>query len=51
MLTNDFIFYYEKGFRANKLGIPAGIFSSKAFLKMSKVITMEKFQKSWRWRP
>nr|WP_321223302.1 imelysin family protein [uncultured Psychroserpens sp.] len=27
-LTNDFIFYYEKGLRANKFGIPAGVFSS-----------------------
>ena len=27
-LTNDFIYYYEKGFRANKFGIPAGRFSS-----------------------
>ena len=26
-LVNDFIFYYEKGLRANKIGIPAGIFS------------------------
>jgi len=26
-ITNDFIFYFEKGFRANKFGIPAGIFS------------------------
>ena len=25
--TNDFIYYYEKGFRANKIGIPAGVFS------------------------
>ncbi|EDP96284.1 imelysin family protein [Kordia algicida OT-1] len=25
---NDFIFYYEKGLRANKIGIPAGNFSS-----------------------
>lgn len=25
--VNDFIFYYEKGFRANKFGIPAGNFS------------------------
>jgi len=25
---NDFIFYYEKGLRANKFGIPAGNFSS-----------------------
>ncbi|WGH76370.1 imelysin family protein [Tenacibaculum tangerinum] len=27
-LVNDFIFYYEKGVRANKFGIPAGNFSS-----------------------
>ena len=26
-LTNDFIYYYEKGFRAHKIGIPAGVFS------------------------
>jgi predicted lipoprotein len=26
-LINDFIFYYEKGLRANKVGIPAGVFS------------------------
>ena len=28
-LTNDFIFYYEKGLRANKIGIPAGVFSTE----------------------
>ena len=27
-ITNDFIYYYEKGFRANKFGIPVGIFSN-----------------------
>jgi predicted lipoprotein len=27
-LINDYIFYYEKGLRANKFGIPAGIFSA-----------------------
>jgi len=27
-LINDYIFYYEKGLRANKIGIPAGIFSA-----------------------
>ena len=26
--TNDFMFYYEKGLRANKIGIPAGVFST-----------------------
>ena len=26
-LTNDYIFFYEKGLRANKIGIPAGVFS------------------------
>lgn len=29
-IVNDFIFYYEKGLRANKVGIPAGVFSSSA---------------------
>ena len=28
-VINDFIFYFEKGFRANKVGIPAGVFSDK----------------------
>ncbi|WP_322962763.1 imelysin family protein [Psychroflexus curvus] len=27
LVVNDFIYYYEKGFRANKFGIPAGVFS------------------------
>ncbi len=27
-LVNDFIYYYEKGLRANKVGIPAGNFSA-----------------------
>ena len=27
-IVNDFIFYYEKGLRANKVGIPAGVFSA-----------------------
>ena len=27
-MVNDFVFYYEKGYRANKIGIPAGIFST-----------------------
>ncbi|WP_248723452.1 imelysin family protein [Seonamhaeicola sp. ML3] len=27
-LTNDFVYYYEKGLRANKIGIPAGNFSA-----------------------
>jgi hypothetical protein len=26
-MVNDFIFFYEKGFRTNKIGIPAGSFS------------------------
>ena len=25
LLTNDFIYYYEKGLRANKIGIPCGV--------------------------
>ena len=27
LLTNDFIYYYEKGLRANKIGIPSGIWN------------------------
>lgn len=30
-LANDFVYYYEKGLRANKVGIPAGYFGSKPF--------------------
>ena len=30
MMVNDFIYYFEKGFRANKFGIPSGVFSSTA---------------------
>ena len=49
-LTNDFIYYYEKGLRANKVGIPAGVFSGgplkgnvEAFYKkdLSKVLLLE----------
>lgn len=52
-LVNDFIFYYEKGFRANKIGIPAGKWSSVAladkvegFYKkdVSKTLTLEAFK-------
>ncbi|NRA92693.1 MAG: imelysin family protein, partial [Psychroserpens sp.] len=31
LIANDFIFYYEKGLRANKIGIPAGVFSTTPF--------------------
>lgn len=50
MMVNDFIFYYEKGFRANKFGIPAGNFSPnplpdrvEAFYKndFSKTLALE----------
>jgi predicted lipoprotein len=27
LLTNDFIYYYEKGLRANKVGIPSGVWN------------------------
>ena len=52
-LVNDFIFYYEKGLRANKIGIPAGVFSStplpdkvEAYYKsdVSKVLANESLQ-------
>jgi|GEM_PF-416430 len=49
-LTNDFIYYYEKGLRANKVGIPAGYFGGfkfpnfvEAYYKqdVSKVLLLE----------
>ncbi len=49
-LVNDFIFYYEKGLRANKIGIPVGNFSAtplpekvEAFYKksISKQLSLE----------
>lgn len=52
-LTNDFIFYYEKGLRANKIGIPAGVFSTDPFPEkveayynndISKELTLEALQ-------
>ena len=27
IVVNDFVYYFEKGYRANKFGIPAGVFS------------------------
>ena len=50
LMTNDFIYYYEKGFRANKIGIPAGVFSGgtlpdrvEAYYKkdVSKILAMQ----------
>jgi hypothetical protein len=29
MLINDFVYYYEKGLRTNKFGIPAGVWTFK----------------------
>ena len=53
IMTNDFIFFYEKGLRSNKIGIPAGVFSSypipssvEAFYKkdVSKQLALEALQ-------
>ena len=49
MLANDFVYYYEKGFRANKIGIPAGVWSGllpqnvESFYKkdISKILAKE----------
>jgi len=52
-LVNDFIYYYEKGLRANKIGIPAGNFSNQPFPEKveayyhgsgSKVLALEALQ-------
>ncbi len=51
--VNDFIFYYEKGLRANKIGIPAGNFSTNPLpqnvealyqAELSKTFTLEALQ-------
>ncbi|MCK0124365.1 imelysin family protein [Gelidibacter sp. F2691] len=48
--VNDYIFYYEKGLRANKIGIPAGVFSATPLpnkvegyynQKVSKALSLE----------
>ena len=53
MMVNDFIYYYEKGFRANKIGIPGGVFSSGPLTKNvegyfsknhSKVLALESYK-------
>ncbi len=54
MLANDFIYYYEKGFRANKFGIPAGVWTGilpqnvEAFYarSLSKVLAQESLKAS-----
>ena len=49
-VVNDFIYYFEKGYRANKIGIPAGVFSDKPLpdrveayygKKYSKILALE----------
>jgi hypothetical protein len=52
MLANDFVYYYEKGLRANKIGIPAGVWSGEipqnveAYYKsdISKILAIEGLQ-------
>jgi len=50
MMLNDFVYYFEKGYRANKFGIPAGVFSGgplpntiEAYhgKKYSKILSLE----------
>ena len=53
-LANDFVYYYEKGLRANKIGIPAGVWSGQlpqnveAYYKsdISKILAVEALQAS-----
>ncbi|WP_452222483.1 imelysin family protein [Lacinutrix salivirga] len=37
-LVNDFIYYYEKGLRANKIGIPAGVFSTTPLANKAEAV-------------
>ena len=53
-LANDFVYFYEKGLRANKIGIPAGVWSGQlpqnveAYYKsdISKILAIEALQAS-----
>ena len=55
MLSNDFVYYFEKGLRANKIGIPAGVWSGElpqnveAYYKgnISKLLAIEGLQASY----
>lgn len=44
-LVNDYIYYVEKGFRANKIGIPAGIFSSTPLPDRAESLYAETYSK------
>ncbi|PPK95147.1 imelysin [Nonlabens xylanidelens] len=45
LLINDFIFYYEKGLRANKVGIPAGVFSTTPLADRVEGLYSKEFSK------
>lgn len=45
MMVNDFVFYYEKGLRANKIGIPAGVFSTTPLADKVEGLYSRKFSK------
>lgn len=45
-LVNDFIYYYEKGLRANKIGIPAGVFSTEPLSDRVEAFYYEEASKS-----
>ena len=56
MITNDFVYYFEKGLRANKIGIPAGVYSGEihCLTELKHTIPqktlLKMFQKIWQKR-
>ena len=44
-LANDFVFYYEKGLRTNKVGIPAGVFSANPLADRVEALYREDISK------
>ena len=46
LIVNDFIFYFEKGYRANKFGIPAGVFSGNPLPDRIESYYGEKYSKT-----
>ncbi|NJX16561.1 imelysin family protein [Tamlana crocina] len=43
--SNDFVYYYEKGLRANKIGIPAGVFSTDPLPEKVEAVYSKSFSK------
>lgn len=46
-LINDYVYYYEKGLRANKVGIPAGVFSATTLPEKVEAVYRDNLSKEF----